>query len=357
VNRQATRNGNTIFNEALFEMMNNRTHNLDTTHRGSVATDDACYVVGVDIGGTNLRLALADMNGAIEARWACSTVGIRSADVVVQLIKNGVKHLLAELPAADHCVKAIAAGAPGITDVEAGVVIATSYLMGWRNVPLRAMLEDAFNAPAIVDNDVNLAALGESWAGAAKDTSDFVFLAIGTGIGAGIILNGQPFRGTSWAAGEIGYMLVPGASDVAGNRGEPGALESMIGGEGIRAGWQNRFHTGISASADDLTATEVFDRALMGDASAQGLLQQTSVVLSRAIYNIVLVLNCPLFVLGGSVGLHEALYDATQAALTQLNMRSKPRLLRSVLGVDAQLIGAIRLALLTAPVSEHPPIL
>ncbi|AXC11701.1 ROK-family transcriptional regulator [Acidisarcina polymorpha] len=338
-------------------MTHDRIRSLDTTHRGSVATDDPCYVVGVDIGGTNLRLALADGNGAIEARWACSTAGLRDAEVVVQLIKQGVEHLLAQHPAANQSLRAIAAGAPGITDVEAGIVIATSYLMGWRDVPLRAMLEEAFDIPAVVDNDVNLAALGESWAGAAKDAGDFVFLAIGTGIGAGIMLNGQLFRGASWAAGEIGYMLISGVPDVSAKRGEPGALESMSGGEGIRAQWQNHFRPESNAPADDLTATQIFDRALDGDPPAQALLQQTAVALSRAIYNIALVLNCPLFVLGGSVGMHPALIDATRAALATLNMRTPPRLLHSVLGVDAQLIGAIRLALLTAAVSGRPPIL
>lgn len=117
-------------------------------------------------------------------------------------------------------LKSIAAGAPGITDVNEGIVIATSYLMGWRDVPLRALLEDALHIPAAVDNDVNLAAIGESWCGAAKDEQNFVFLAIGTGIGAGIVLNGSPYRGTNWAAGEIGYMLVPGIPDIPGRAGQ-----------------------------------------------------------------------------------------------------------------------------------------
>jgi glucokinase len=334
--------------EASSEMTHDQIRNTDATQRGSVVTDDACYVIGIDIGGSNLRLALADMNGAIEAKWTCSTVGMRNADDIIQLIKDGVRHLLGQVSAANHSLKAIAAGVPGITDVDAGVVIATSYLVGWRNVPLRALLEDAFSAPVAIDNDVNLAALGEGWAGAAKGTSDFVFLAIGTGIGAGIVLNGLPFRGTSWAAGEIGYMLVPGAPDFAGNRGEPGALESMIGGEGIRAQWQRYRHAENSTFAEDLTATEIFDCALSGDASAQNVLQQTAVALSRAIYNIALVLNCNLFVLGGSVGMHQALYDATQTVVKQLNMRGQPQLVRSAFGVDAQLIGALRLALDTA---------
>ena len=113
-------------------------------------------------------------------------------------------------------------------------MLATSYLMGWRDVPLRALLEASLGVPAAVENDVNMAALAESQIGAARGIRDFVFLAIGTGIGAGIVLNGRLFHGMNWSAGEIGYMFVPGTSVKPVESGEPGALESVVGGEGSR---------------------------------------------------------------------------------------------------------------------------
>ena len=311
----------------------------------SGATADTDYVVGVDLGATNLRLALADMTGKIVAKWGCSTVGVREAEPVVELIRDGVDDLLHQVGGSSRTLKAIAAGAPGITDVDAGIVIATSYLLGWRDVPLRTLLEQALNAPAIVDNDVNVAAIGESWAGAAKGVSDFVFLAIGTGIGSSIVLNGMPFRGATWAAGEIGYMLVPGTPDSPVKRGEPGALESVIGGEGIKAQWQNLWRAGNTSLPRDSTATQIFDQAEAGDALAQTILQQTARILAHAIFNVTLVLNCPLFVLGGSVGVHPVLRSATDRMLAQLNMRDQPQLACSALGTDAQLIGAVRAAL------------
>jgi glucokinase len=279
------------------------------------------------------------------AKWETSTVGLRGAEAVVELIRGGLEDLLQQVSAPGHALKAVAAGAPGITDVDAGIVIATSYLMGWRNVPLRMLLEQALNAPAVVDNDVNLAAIGESWIGAAKGINDFVFLAIGTGVGSSIVLNGMPFRGTTWAAGEIGYMLVHDTSDNAVSHGEPGALESLIGGEGIKAQWQTLWRAENTSLPKDLTATEIFDHAETGDPLAQTILQQTARILSRAIYNVTLVLNCPLLVLGGGVGVHPVLRIATQSMLEQLNMRSQPRLTGSALGTDAQLMGAIRTAL------------
>ena len=325
-----------------------QTRSIIAAQPGDLATDDTGYVAGIDIGGTNLRLVLANMSGTVVAKYSASTTNVRDPNDVMTLISDGVKHLLREVSAPRGALKAVAAGAPGITDVDAGVVIATSYLMGWRDVPLRAMLEDALDAPAVVDNDVNLAAIGESWVGAAKETRDFVFLAIGTGVGAGIVLNGSPFRGTNWTAGEIGYMLVPGIPDRPYSRGNPGALESVIGGEGIKAQWQSLWCADSTALPKNLTATEIFDHALAGDALAQTILDLSARLLSYAIYDIHLVLSCPLFVLGGGVGTHRGFCDATQNMLAQQNMRNRPILKCSMLGADAQIIGALRLALDTA---------
>src|SRR5215510_14810931 len=109
------------------------------THRQNTAVSSEGYVVGVDIGGTNLRLALADMTGQILARQTSSTAESKNADVVIETIHHRVAAMMREANVPRQALRAIAAGAPGITDVDAGVVIATSYLMGWCNVPLQSM--------------------------------------------------------------------------------------------------------------------------------------------------------------------------------------------------------------------------
>jgi len=321
----------------------------NTIEQDHVVESGNGHVIGIDIGGTNLRLALADWSGAIVGKWTASTAGTRDAQSVVDLILEGVDHLIHESSVPRNALRAVAAGAPGITDVDAGIVIATSYLMGWRGVPLRAMLESALGVPAAIDNDVNLAALGECWTGAARGMRDFVFLAVGTGIGAGIVLNGTLFHGMGWTAGEIGYMLVPGTSEEPAERDEPGALEGLAGGEGIRKQWQNVWREDKTSLPRDLTATQIFDHAANdGDPLAQNILQQSARALAYAIYNISLILSCPLFVLGGSVGLHPALSSEVRAILHQRSERALPQLTQSALGPDAQLTGAIRLALDTA---------
>jgi glucokinase len=305
-------------------------------------------VVGADIGGTNLRLALADMTGEVLAKWKVSTAGIRDPEVVVRLIHEGVEALLKQTGLSRDTLRAVAAGAPGVTDVDDGIVIATSYLMGWRDVPFRALLEAKLGVPAAVENDVNTAALAESKIGAGRGVRDFVFLAVGTGIGAGVVLNGRLFHGMGWSAGEIGYMLVPGTTTEPVETGEPGALERIVGGEGIKAQWQSQWSEQLTKLPKDLVATQIFDHALAGDALAQKVLHQSAQTLAFAIYNIAVVFNCPLFVLGGSVGLHPAFWELTQKILAARDRRVQPELVRSTLGPDAQLNGAIYLALETA---------
>ena len=305
------------------------------------------HVVGIDIGGSNLRIALADMKGTVLGRWSASTKRSSSPDMVMEQIRGGVIYLLRQASVPRRSLLAVAAGAPGVTNRDSGVVIATSYLKGWKNIPLRSLLESVFGVPAVVENDVRLGAIGEHWLGAARGLLNFVFLAIGTGIAMGIFVNGQLVHGTDWAAGEVGYMLVPGTSDAPVGQGEPGALECVIGGEGIRSQWLHSLNGKRASSQSNLTATEIFDRARK-DPRAKSVLDRTARMLATAVYNISLVLNSALFVLGGGVGVNIALRDATQRFLKRYNSPAPPKLALGGLGQDAQLMGAIRLALDTA---------
>jgi glucokinase len=313
------------------------------------------YVVGIDIGGTNLRLAVADHSGTILARWSSLTTSHRGAEAIVDLICTGIDHVLeqARLPKSE--LKAVGAGVPGVTNVDAGLVIATSYLLGWRDVPLRELLEAKLGVPAVVDNDVNVAAFGEARMGAARDTKDFVFLAIGTGIGAGIILDGKLFRGNNWSAGEVGYMLVPGVSEEPVERGKPGPIESLIGGEGIREQWQREWQESTTSLPREASATQIFDAAADGDAAAKKMLDRCARILGYTINNLSVVLNCPLVVLGGSIAMHEGLRLATHQFLETLGGRFRVEIRRSELGTDAQLAGAICLALDAAQDSRFKP--
>jgi glucokinase len=303
------------------------------------------HIVGVDIGGSNLRVALADTHGTVLGKWDASTKQTSSPAMVIQQIRQGVDHLFQAAAVPRDSLMAVAAGAPGITNADTGVVFATSYLRGWRNVPLANLLREALGAPTAVENDVKVAAIGENWLGAARGVRDFAFLALGTGIAAGIFVNGQLVHGKNWAAGEVGYMVVPGASETPAERGAPGALESAIGGEGVSLQWLRSRGRRRTSPAHNLTATEIFDEAHAGNSLAKGVLDRSSRMLAYAIYNISLVLDCQLFVLGGGVGMSVPLLEATRRILKQYKEPVQPRLALSSLGQNAQLMGTIKLAL------------
>jgi predicted NBD/HSP70 family sugar kinase len=305
----------------------------------------AGHLIGIDIGASNLRVALANTKGEVLAKWSTSTNRTSSPKMVIQQIRTGVNHLLQQASVPHSCLLAVAAGAPGITDGEAGVVIATSFLKGWKSVPFAHLLESALHVPAAVENDVKLAAIGEHWMGSARGNGNFVFLALGTGIAAGIFVNGQLVRGKNCSAGEVGYMVVPGTSEAPVKRGMPGSLESVIGGDGIGTQWLRAGNGRHNSEPQDLTATEIFAHAASGNRFARSVLEHSARILAYAVYNISVVLNTSLFVLGGGVGMSAPLLHATRKILKQYDEPALPKLITSKLGQDAQLMGAIRLAL------------
>jgi glucokinase len=304
--------------------------------------------MGVDIGGSTVRLALADLSGAIIGQSSSGLRSDRSPKAVTSIIAAGIRQLSRDYNVPEKKILAIAAGAPGITDVAAGQVLSAPNLTGWHKVPLRDLLRDKTGIPSIVENDVNLAALGESWRGAARDVANFVFLAIGTGAGAGVVLDGRLHHGAAWSAGEIGYMMLPGLSSEAPAHLRLGALESVIGGKPIEQAWAQL--NGASKSGKKLTATKIFDLAGEGNTRAREVLSRTAAFLAMAITNLGLVLDLSLVVLGGGVGSHPALVESTRRALAD-NEFARPHVAVSSLGPAAQIYGAIWLALQTA--DEH----
>ena len=339
----------------------------------SLSEEPANYVLGIDIGGTNLRLALADSQAAILHTWSCNLQQSPDPSSVVALIREGAQSLLNEANLPPSALAACAAGAPGITDTDHGIVLATSYLLGWRDVPLQALLEESLQIPAAVDNDVNLAALGEFHAANQAPTPkmshapshksrSLVFLAIGTGIGAGILLNGHLHRGESFSAGEIGYMLVPGVSEIPAGEDQPGALESRIGGTGIRDQWRALWNPERTQLPIDAAPTEIFDEAAIstkthpeteaGNSLAVEILESSARILAYAIYNTALILNCRLFILGGGAGAHPAFLAAVQQHVNARNPYAPITVQPSTLGPAAQLAGAVHLALETAALHQ-----
>ena len=197
------------------------------------------YVAAADIGGTRVRMMLADMGGNVITQSSV-LLGAKqkTPEGVCRLIVEGLKNACRQSGTPLRKVLHLTAGAPGITNVDTGVVLSAPNLDEWDDVPLRELLERGTGIPCLVENDTNLAAVGEYWRGAARGVNDFIFIALGTGVGAGIFVNGRLHRGAQWSAGEIGYMGVSGKKRTPMKVRELGQLEQAIGGGGIEEEWR-----------------------------------------------------------------------------------------------------------------------
>ena len=303
-------------------------------------------VFGVDIGGSSVRLALSDLSGKIIGRVNEPVPDSQTPNEVTNRIAAAVNRLLSEHGIAPDKVLELVAGAPGITDVRKGRVLSAPNLQGWHEVPLAELLENKTGISTTVENDVNLGAVGEGCCGVARQHDNFVFIAIGSGVGAGIVVSGALHHGARWSAGEIGYMQVPGLPAEALRVNGLGVLEGAIGGEGIKHAWLASAN-GRRNQMQKLQPTDIFALATSGDACARRILDSTAERLAAAIVNMNLVLDTPLVVLGGGIGSHPVLVEATQKAIAQ-NEFARPEVVASSLGQDAQLHGAVWLAIQTA---------
>ncbi len=305
------------------------------------------YVAGVDIGGTRLRMVLADLNGRIVTQWATQfTEKQRTPKAVCGLIHDGLKMMCQDASTSLKKVLHITVGAPGVTNVNSGVVLSAPNLRDWNDVPLRSMIEREIGTEATVENDTNLAAVGEQWRGSASGIENFIFIALGTGVGAGIFLRGHLHHGANWSAGEIGYSAVHGQPRRTIEVHQTGQMERSIGGLGIEAEWQKLLARERRSTPElaKLRATEIFDLAVDGDRLAIQVVNSTSQILTDCIVEMSLVLDPEVVILGGGVGSHPELCRGTEKLLAH-NEFARPQVRSSSLGTQAQLHGAIFLSL------------
>ncbi len=296
-------------------------------------------ILGVDMGGTKMYGALSDLGGNIldEVNIAShGDNGEESFERLTQLIDT----LLASSKLAGRQVDGIGVGAPGITLHTEGIVTWANTLH-WQNFPLKKRLSERYPLPITVDNDVNLAAMGELWFGAGQNTQNMVMVAIGTGIGAGIIIDGALYRGSSEASGEIGNML-PGSEFLGKNFQEFGALESVASGTGIadraRLALKNKR---TPAELENLTAEDVFEAAKQRQQWAYRIIDETVDYLAIAIANLAVAFDPELIILGGGVSRSAEMLVQPILYRMEGTIPSLPKLVVSSLGLRAGVMGAI----------------
>jgi glucokinase len=296
-------------------------------------------VIGIDLGGTKMFGAAANLGGQIIAEINLArhgTSGDSSFRSLVELIRKLLDH--PELKGLK--LRGIGIGAPGVTLHEEGIVTWAPSLK-WRDYPLKTKLEEHFELPISIDNDVNLAALGELWFGAGQNTRNMVLISVGTGIGAGIIIDGALYRGSNEASGEVGY-IIPGL-EFLGRRYETfGALESLASGTGIAERAAQKLRSmGQGNDPKEITAHQVFEAMRQGEEWACSIVERTIDYLAIAVANVSTILDPEIIVLGGGVARSADLL--IEPILTRLNgaLPMEPNLVASDLGRRAAVMGAI----------------
>jgi len=304
-------------------------------------------VVGAEIGQDFVRLLLSDLDGQ-ELGRSKTTLSRRMSKppLVCAQIAKEVRSLLRRHKRAEQQLLGLVIGVPAIVNLKDGIVVSLSTLKGWDQIPLRSMLAREFACDVTVDNDTNLAAKGEYHRGAAQGQSSFVFITIGRGVGAGIFLNGEIYRGSQWSAGEIGYLRVPHVSRAYPTLHGYGRLEKILGSPGILRGWRASRRPGRKNPKAN-RAAEVFDLAAAGNVQAKKLLSQRATILSDVILDLALILNPDVILLGGEVGSHPRLFEEVKALLRGDEF-AVVKVALSALGSSAVLWGGVYTAMESA---------
>lgn len=312
--------------------------------------DADAQVVAVDLGGTNIRAALCDAHGNILKRTKQLTRPEEGSEAVIARIVQSVREVL---PAND-VVRAVGVASPGPLNPFTGMVMVAPNLH-WRNVPLRDELRKALHLPVEINNDANLAALGEQQYGAARGMKDVAYVTLSTGIGCGVILNNQLVLGARGQATELGHISVAFDSNVNYN-GLPGAFEALAAGPAIAALAQRKLNAGLSSRMLELagghitqvTAKEVGAAAHAGDELALEIVNHVARIIGIGLVNLLHLFDPQIVVVGGSVALMgDVLMQPVLATVKEcaLPPYQDIPIVPAGLGDDSGLLGAAALAM------------
>lgn len=276
--------------------------------------DGKKWVLGVDLGGTNIVVGVLPMDGgdgSVLAERRVATEAHRGAkfvvDRIIGLIGEVRDEVMSRYGGGVSDFAGIGIGSPGPLDRKTGTVINTPNL-GWRNFPLRDLISNGVGLPATLDNDGNCATYGEWWLGAGRNVNTLIGLTLGTGIGGGIVLNGEIFHGVSDAAGEIGHMTIDSTGRKC-NCGNYGCLEAYASGpaiaaraiEGIEAGAESLLPALVNGKLEEITAATVYEGVVLGDPYANEVMRETAKLLGAGVGSIINLLNPEMVVIAGGV--------------------------------------------------------
>lgn len=308
------------------------------------------FLVGVDLGGTTTKIAFVNVYGEIVHKWEIVTDTAEQGKNITVNIAKAIDNKLEEIGKVKSDLIGIGMGAPGPVEGETGMIFEAVNL-GWKNYPLKDRLEVETGLPAIVENDANIAAIGEMWKGAGEGSKNLVAVTLGTGVGGGVIANGSIVQGISGAAGEIGHITSEPVHGAPCNCGKKGCLETIASATGIvrianemlAEDNENSILVGIKAENGAISAKDVFEAATKEDALALKVVEKVAFHLGLAIANLGNTLNPERIVIGGGVSragetllapVHRYFNEYTFSRVNQ-----STKLAIATLGNDAGVIG------------------
>ncbi|MGI8316145.1 ROK family glucokinase [Halobacillus mangrovi] len=306
------------------------------------------YFIGADIGGTTVKLAIIKENGEIIYKWEIHTNTDNQGKSIPEDIHKSIEETLAAQEITKEKIAGIGAGAPGFVDTNTGFIY-EAVNIGWKDFDFGNQLQELSGLPVWVDNDANLAALGENWLGAGHGSQELIAVTLGTGVGGGIISNGQILNGANGTAAEIGHVTVIREGGAPCNCGKTGCLETEASATGIvrkaKAIAEEYPESSLKSlvSSDTLTAKDVFEMASNGDEASQAVLNDVMDTLGMAIANLAIAINPEKIVIGGGVSqAGEQLLKPLQEAFKKYALRrtaSASSFQIAQLGNDAGVIG------------------
>jgi len=304
-------------------------------------------VIGVDLGGTNLRTALLSHDGVILDKHKEATHASGGwKEVVARLIEN-IKRQQEAAGSKGLSVTAVGVGAPGVIRSDRGIVVKSPNFPDWNNLPLKDELEQALNLPVTIENDANAAALGEQWLGAGRGIGSMILLTLGTGVGGGIVLDNRIWHGADGMAGELGHMTIIPDGRQCGC-GNTGCLEMYASARGIAQSYRER-RPHASAALGDVSSEYVYEAARKGDADALWVMQDMGRTLGIGIANLINIFNPEMIVIGG--GVRDAWPLFIDAARAEIRKRAfevpaaRTEIVPSLLGDEAGMVGAVAVAI------------
>lgn len=293
------------------------------------------HVLGIDL-GARLTVALADIAGRVLAE-ADEPTDSRGGAWALDQIARLAGRLARDKHTHPSRIRSIVLATPGVVNPKSGAIEMAPNIVGLGNLNVVSLLSEKLGSPVAIENDINLALLGEIWHGCAQNVANVAFLALGTGVGLGLYVNGQLVRGENGAAGEIGYLPIGGDPLQAESRVQ-GCLEYQVGATGV----VRRYHEAGGSDVDSVR--QVFERAEAGDPLAAAVVDETARLTGLAAATVIATVDPQLIVLGGSVGARPDFADKVARVL--LRLAPRPVEIRtSTLGKRAGVVGALSVAL------------